>query len=84
MKSRKEAIAWTKRFPNPAVDGKEGEFEVRQLIDLKTSVPVRRSSGFATSGLGRKSSSSTLRRLQNNFRDVDFDRSRTTNSCRSQ
>jgi hypothetical protein len=34
VKSREEAIEWTKRFPNPAGDGKEGEIEVRQLFEL--------------------------------------------------
>jgi len=29
VKSREEALAWTERFPNPAVDGREGEIEVR-------------------------------------------------------
>jgi hypothetical protein len=33
-KSREEAIEWTRRFPNPAVDGKAGEIEVRQLFEL--------------------------------------------------
>lgn len=33
-KSREEAIAWTKRFPNPAGEGKAGEIEVRQLFEL--------------------------------------------------
>lgn len=32
--SREEAMEWTRRFPNPAVDGKEGEIEVRQLFEL--------------------------------------------------
>jgi hypothetical protein len=35
VKSREEALEWTKRFPNPAVDGKEGEIEVRQLFELE-------------------------------------------------
>jgi len=34
-KSRQEAIDWTKRFPNPAGAGKEGEIEVRQLFELE-------------------------------------------------
>src|SRR5512134_2744914 len=34
-KSREEAVEWTRRFPNPAVDGKEGEIEVRQLFELE-------------------------------------------------
>jgi hypothetical protein len=33
-KSREEAIEWTRRFPNPAVDGGAGEIEVRQLFEL--------------------------------------------------
>ena len=33
-KSKAEALEWTKRFPNPAVDGKAGEIEVRQLFEL--------------------------------------------------
>lgn len=32
--SREEAIAWTKRFPNPAIDGGKGEIEVREFFDL--------------------------------------------------
>jgi hypothetical protein len=34
VKSREEAIAWTKRFPNPAIDGGEGEIEVRPYFEL--------------------------------------------------
>ena len=33
-RSREEAIEWTRRFPNPAVDGLAGEIEVRQLFEL--------------------------------------------------
>lgn len=32
--SREQALEWTKRFPNPAIDGGEGEIEVRPLFDL--------------------------------------------------
>ena len=35
VKSREEALAWTRRFPNPAVDGAEGEIEVRQMFELE-------------------------------------------------
>jgi hypothetical protein len=35
VKSREEAMEWTRRFPNPAVDGKAGEIEVRQLFELE-------------------------------------------------
>jgi hypothetical protein len=34
VKSREEAMEWARRFPNPAVDGKEGEIEVRPLFEL--------------------------------------------------
>jgi hypothetical protein len=34
VKSREEAIAWTKRFPNPSIDGGEGEIEVRPYFEL--------------------------------------------------
>lgn len=33
--SRDEAIEWSKRFPNPAVDGGQGEIEVRQFFELE-------------------------------------------------
>jgi hypothetical protein len=34
-KSRDEALAWTRRFPNPSIDGGEAEIEVRQLFELE-------------------------------------------------
>jgi hypothetical protein len=34
VKSREEAIAWTKRFPNPSIDAGEGEIEVRPYFEL--------------------------------------------------
>ena len=33
--SREEALEWTKRFPNPAIDGGVAEIEVRQYFDLE-------------------------------------------------
>jgi len=38
VKSRQEALEWTKRFPNPAF-GKECEIEVRQLFELEDFGP---------------------------------------------
>lgn len=38
-KSREEAMEWTRRFPNPAGDGKECEIEVRQLFELDDFEP---------------------------------------------
>ena len=35
VKSREEAIEWARRFPNPAVDGKDGEIEIRQMFELE-------------------------------------------------
>jgi hypothetical protein len=35
VKSREEAIAWTKRFPNPSIDGGEAEIEVRPFFELE-------------------------------------------------
>jgi len=39
-KSREEALEWTKRFPNPAIYGKDGEIEVRQLYELEDFEPA--------------------------------------------
>jgi len=33
--SREEALAWTKRFPNPSIDGGKAEIEVRQFFELE-------------------------------------------------
>jgi hypothetical protein len=38
-KSRREAIEWARRFPNPAGEGKEAEIEVRQLFELDDFEP---------------------------------------------
>lgn len=34
VKSRQEALEWSKRFPNPSGKGVECEIEVRQMFDL--------------------------------------------------
>ncbi len=39
VKSREEAMEWTRRFPNPAIGGKDGEIEVRQLFELEDFGP---------------------------------------------
>jgi hypothetical protein len=39
VRSREEALEWTRRFPNPAVDGGEAEIEVRQLYELDDFAP---------------------------------------------
>jgi len=50
--SREEALEWTKRFPNPAVDGKEGEIEVRQLFELEDFGPSEAIERFRDMGVG--------------------------------
>ena len=39
VKSREEALQWTKRFPNPAGEGKDAEIEVRQFFELEDFAP---------------------------------------------
>ena len=54
VKSREEALAWTKRFPNPAVDGKSGEIEVRQLFELEDFAPSEAIERFREMEVGLK------------------------------
>ena len=35
VKSREEALEWSRRFPNPVGEGKAAEIEVRQLLELE-------------------------------------------------
>jgi hypothetical protein len=35
VKSKEEAVAWTKRFPNPSIDGGAAEIEVRPFFVLE-------------------------------------------------
>ncbi len=35
VKSKHEALEWTRRFPNPSIDGKAGEIEVRPFFELE-------------------------------------------------
>lgn len=53
-KSREEALAWTKRFPNPAIGGKDGEIEVRQLFELEDFGPSEAVERFREMGVGTK------------------------------
>jgi len=52
VKSKEEALEWTKRFPNPVVDGKEGEIEVRQLFELEDFEPGEAVERFRELGVG--------------------------------
>jgi hypothetical protein len=35
VKSREEALEWTRRYPNPAIDGGNCEIEVRQFFEFE-------------------------------------------------
>lgn len=39
VKSREEALEWTKRFPSPFGEQADGEIEVRQLLELDDFAP---------------------------------------------
>jgi hypothetical protein len=52
VKSREEALEWTKRFPNPAM--KDGEIEVRQLFELDDFGPSDAIGRFRDLGVGTK------------------------------
>jgi len=57
VKSREEALAWAKRFPNPAGDGKDAEIEVRQLFELEDFGPSPAIDRFREMDVGTKKSS---------------------------
>ena len=40
VRSRAEALEWTRRFPNPAGEGVNAEIEVRQLYELEDLEPT--------------------------------------------
>ena len=54
VKSREEAMEWTRRFPNPAVDGQEGEIEIRQLFELEDFGPSEAVDRFRDMEIGDK------------------------------
>jgi hypothetical protein len=52
VKSREEALEWTRRFPNPHMT--EGEIEVRQLFELEDFEPNKAIERFREMGMGSK------------------------------
>ena len=52
VKSREEALEWTKRYPNPYL--KDGEIEVRQLFELDDFGPSDAIGRFRDMGIGTK------------------------------
>jgi len=53
-KSREEAIEWTKRYPNPAVDGVKAQIEVREFYELEDFAQSKEVKRFEKIGLGKK------------------------------
>ena len=53
VKSRDEAIELTRRFPNPAGDGKAGEIEVREFFELEDFAPSEAVERFRQMGMGK-------------------------------
>lgn len=52
-RTRDEALEWSRRFPNPAIDGGEAEIEVRPLFELDDFAPseaVERLRGLLPAG----------------------------------
>ena len=54
VKSRAEALEWTRRFPNPVGEGKDAEIEVRQLFELEDFEPSDTLDRFREIGVGGK------------------------------
>lgn len=52
VRSREEALEWTRRFPAPFGDDAEGEIEVRQLYELEEVVPQEAARRFREIGIG--------------------------------
>jgi hypothetical protein len=52
VKSRAEALEWTKRFPNPVGEGLDAEIEVRQLFELEDFGPSEAVDRFREMGVG--------------------------------
>lgn len=54
VKSREEAIEWSRRFPNPVGEGMEAEVEVRPLFELDDFAPSESVERFREMGIGER------------------------------
>jgi hypothetical protein len=54
VKSREEALEWTRRYPNPVGEGADAEIEVRQLFELEDFGPSDAVERFRDMGIGAK------------------------------
>ena len=52
VRSREEAIEWTRRFPAPMGELQDAEIEVRQLFELEDFAPVEAVERFRNMGMG--------------------------------
>ena len=50
-RTREEALEWSRRFPNPAIDGGVCEVEVRQLFELEDFGDSQAAARFGAMGL---------------------------------
>ena len=53
VKSKDEAMEWARRFPAPHGENRDGEIEVRQLIELEDFAPSDAVERFREMGMGR-------------------------------
>jgi len=53
VKTREEALAWTRRFPNPSLDGGQAEIEVRQFFELEDFPQSESIERFRKIGVGQ-------------------------------
>ena len=51
--SREEALEWTRRFPNPSINGGAGEIEVREFFELEDFEPSEAVDRFRDLGVSR-------------------------------
>jgi hypothetical protein len=55
VRSREEALAWTRRFPAPHGEGVDAEIEVRQMFELDDFAPGEAIDRFRGIGMGGES-----------------------------
>jgi len=53
-KTREEALEWSRRMPNPAGEGREGEIEVREVFELDDFAPSEAIDRFREMDSSRK------------------------------
>jgi hypothetical protein len=49
--SPEQALAWSRRFPNPSIDGGDAEIEVRQMFELEDFEPATEVERFRAIGI---------------------------------